>query len=72
MFLGAVGIYALIGVVVAICVILYVFAKKVKQLAEIKKAPVWGFFILLYQLMPALLCAIAAIGFLLENHIRLI
>ncbi len=30
MFLGAVGIYALIGVVVAICVILYVFAKKVK------------------------------------------
>jgi len=30
MFLGAVGIYALIGVVVAICLILYVFAKKVK------------------------------------------
>jgi uncharacterized membrane protein YgaE (UPF0421/DUF939 family) len=30
MFLGAVGIYTLIGVIVAICVILYVFAKKVK------------------------------------------
>ncbi len=30
MFLGAVGIYTLIGIVVTICVILYVFAKKVK------------------------------------------
>jgi hypothetical protein len=30
MFLGALGIYTLIGVVVAICVILYAFAKKVK------------------------------------------
>lgn len=30
MFFGAVGIYALIGVVVAICLILYVFAKRVK------------------------------------------
>ncbi len=30
MFLGAVGIYTLIVVVVTICVILYVFAKKVK------------------------------------------
>ncbi len=30
MFLGAVGIYTLIGVVVAICVILYLFAIKVK------------------------------------------
>ena len=30
MFLGAVGIYALIGIVAVICVILYVFAKIVK------------------------------------------
>jgi hypothetical protein len=30
MFLGAAGIYTLIGIVVAICLILYVFAKKVK------------------------------------------
>lgn len=30
MFLGAIGIYTLIGVVVVICAILYVFAKKVK------------------------------------------
>jgi hypothetical protein len=30
MFLGAIGIYTLIGVVVVICVILYVLAKKVK------------------------------------------
>jgi hypothetical protein len=30
MFFGAVGIYTLIGVVVAICLILYVFAKRVK------------------------------------------
>lgn len=30
MFLGAVGIYTLIGIIVAICLILYVFAKNVK------------------------------------------
>jgi hypothetical protein len=30
MFLGVIGIYTLIGVVVVICVILYVLAKKVK------------------------------------------
>ncbi len=30
MFLGAVGIYTLIGIVVAICLILYAFAKQVK------------------------------------------
>lgn len=30
MFLGAVGIYTLIVVVVTICAILYAFAKKVK------------------------------------------
>jgi hypothetical protein len=30
MFFGAVGIYTLIGVVVAICLILYEFAKRVK------------------------------------------
>lgn len=30
MFLGAVGIYTLIGIVVAICLILYAFAKRVK------------------------------------------
>lgn len=30
MFLGAIGIYTLIGVVIAICVILYFFAKHVK------------------------------------------
>lgn len=30
MFLGAVGIYTPIGIVVAICLILYAFAKQVK------------------------------------------
>ncbi|SDK70773.1 hypothetical protein SAMN05192566_2149 [Methylophilus rhizosphaerae] len=30
MFLGAIGIYALIGVVAVICIVLYAFAKKVK------------------------------------------
>lgn len=30
MFLGASGIYALLGILVAICIILYMFAKKVK------------------------------------------
>lgn len=30
MFLGAVGIYTLIGILAAICVILYAFAKHVK------------------------------------------
>lgn len=30
MFQGAIGIYALIGIVAVICVILYIFAKKVK------------------------------------------
>lgn len=29
-FLGSAGIYTLIGIVVAICVILYAFAKNVK------------------------------------------
>jgi hypothetical protein len=30
MFQGAIGIYALIGIVIVICAILYVFAKNVK------------------------------------------
>ncbi len=30
MFIGAVGIYTLIGILIAICAILYVFAKQVK------------------------------------------
>lgn len=30
MFLGAGGIYTLIGILVVICIILYAFAKKVK------------------------------------------
>lgn len=30
MFIGAVGIYTLIGILIAICAILYAFAKQVK------------------------------------------
>lgn len=30
MFFGASGIYALIGILIVICIILYVFAKQVK------------------------------------------